>query len=466
MVSNGVLTRRFEDEEGKTAVYQWVVPRKQRKDILHHLHDGPLGAHLGENKTLQKLKERFYWPGHTADVREWCRLCEPCAQRKTPNPKPRAPLVSIQAGHPMQLVATDIVGPFPESSLGNSYILVAADYFTRWVEAYPIPCQEASVVAKKLVDEMFCRFSPPEQLLSDQGRQFESQLLAEVCKLLGIQKSRTTPYHPQCDGLVERWNRTLLQSLATSVSDHPENWDEFVQKICMAYNTSVHPTTGFTPFFLMFGRQAKLPVDLMYGTPEPEALPPSQYAATLKAAMSEAYNKVRAKTARQLKHQSDVYNQKVHGKPYKVGDHVWVLFPQTPRGKSKKLYRPWSGPFVVVKKLSDVTYRVQEAKNRRRRLVIHFNRLKPYRGKVTNCQLPQRESQSSDVHTQDEEPKRHYFGSQLELADDESDTPILPAPSEHNADPENEPQGERLNINRRYPQRNRQPPNRFSQEYS
>ena len=103
----------------------------------------------------------------------------------------------------MQLVATDIVGPFPESSSGNFYILVAVDYFTRWVEAYPIPCQEASVVARKLVDEMFCCFSPPEQLLSDQGRQFESQLM-EVCKLLEIQKSRTTPYHPQCDGLVER----------------------------------------------------------------------------------------------------------------------------------------------------------------------------------------------------------------------------------------------------------------------
>ena len=190
----------------------------------------------------------------------------------------------------MQLVATDIVGPFSESSSGNSYILVAADYFTRWVEAYPIPCQEASVVARKLVDEMFCRFSPPEQLLSDQGRQFESQLMAEDCKLLGIQKSRTTPYHPQCDGLVERWNRALLQSLATSVTDHPENWEEFVKKICMAYNTSVHPTTGFTPFYLMFGRQAKLPVDLMYGTPEPEVVSPSQYAAMLNTAMSEAYN--------------------------------------------------------------------------------------------------------------------------------------------------------------------------------
>ena len=131
-----------------------------------------------------------------------------------------------------------------------------------------------------------------------------------------------------------------------------------------------------------------------------------------------------------------------------------------------RLYRPWNGPFVVVKKLSDITYSVQEVKNRRRRLVIHFNRLKPYRGNVTNCQLPQRESQASDLHTQGEEPKRHYFGSQLELADDESNPPTLPAPSEPNAGRAPEPQRELPNVNRRYPQRTRQPPNRFGQEYS
>ena len=185
VVSSGVLTHWFE-EDGGNILYQWVVPKKQRNDILHHLHNGPLGAHLGENKTHQKLRERFYWPGHTADVKEWCRSCKLCGQRKMPNPKHRAPLVNVQAGYPMQMVATDILGPLPEFSSGNSYILVAADYFTRWVEAYPILSQEAVVVARKLLNEMFCRFSPPEQLHSDQGRQFESQLLAEVCKLLGI----------------------------------------------------------------------------------------------------------------------------------------------------------------------------------------------------------------------------------------------------------------------------------------
>ena len=132
----------------------------------------------------------------------------------------------------------------------------------------------------------------------------------------------------------------------------------------MAYNTSVLPTTGFMPFYLMFGRQAKLPVELMYGAPETETMPPSQYAMTLKASLGEAYAKVRERTARQLERQKELYNQRVHGNPFKAGDHVWVLFPQVPRGKSRKLYRPWSGPFVVVKKLSDVTYRVQEINNR------------------------------------------------------------------------------------------------------
>lgn len=103
----------------------------------------------------------------------------------------------------MQLVAVDIMGPFPESKEGTSYIMVVADYFTRWMEAYPIPNQEESTVAQRLADEFFFQFSPPEQLHSDQGQQFESTLTAEVCRILGIAKSRTIPYHPQLDGLVE-----------------------------------------------------------------------------------------------------------------------------------------------------------------------------------------------------------------------------------------------------------------------
>ena len=130
-----------------------MVPDSLRQEVLSDLHEGAIGGHLGTDTTLGRLKERVYWPGHYNDVREWCRNCAVCASRKSPAANPRAPLEPIFTSYPLQLVAVDIVGPFPESESGNSYILVVADYFTRYTEAYPIPNQEATTMSNKLVDE-------------------------------------------------------------------------------------------------------------------------------------------------------------------------------------------------------------------------------------------------------------------------------------------------------------------------
>ena len=138
-VSDGGLCRLFETPAGSPPVAQIVVPEALRNEVLYDLHEGALGGHLGVDKTLGRLKERFYWPGHHDDVRDWCQKCGSCASRKNPAPKVRAPLQSIETGYPLQLVAMDIVGPFPESPAGNTHILVVADYFTRWMEAYAIP---------------------------------------------------------------------------------------------------------------------------------------------------------------------------------------------------------------------------------------------------------------------------------------------------------------------------------------
>ena len=257
VVDDGVLKRRYEDNPGHTTWQQLVVLPTLREEVLRELHSGALEGHLGEEKTLLKVKERFYWPGMHRNVKDWCKTCEACVTRKTAPKKNHAPLQTIKTGFPMAIVAVDIMGPLPESESGNKYVLVAGDYFTKWMEAYAIPDQEAVTVAQKLINEMFCRFSPPQQLHSDQGRQFESKLLYEVCNLLGIRKTKTTPYyHPQCDGLVERFNRTLLDMLATTTRENPFDWENQLRKVCMAYNTSVHSSTGFTPFYLMFGRQA------------------------------------------------------------------------------------------------------------------------------------------------------------------------------------------------------------------
>ncbi|KAL5505635.1 hypothetical protein EMCRGX_G007099 [Ephydatia muelleri] len=331
-LQNGILWRQFLTGDN-TIRHQHIVPQALRDQVLDHLHGGIGGGHLGEEKTWAKLQERFYWPGQFLDVRNWCQSCSACTTRKTPAPKRRAPLGTITAGYPMQIVAVDILGPLPRTEKGNSYVLAATDYYTRWVEAYAIPDQGASTVAQKLVDELFCRFSPPEQLHSDQGRQFESDLVAEVCKLLKICKTRTTPYHPQGDGLVERFNRTLLDMLATTLKEQPTDWEDHLRKVCLAYNSSIQSTTGYTPFFLMFGRNVCLPVDLMYGTGKPDVVTYGEYATRLKKSIEAAYLRVRENVSKKHECQKQFYDRKCHGDPFEEGDLVWLHSPVVPRGK-------------------------------------------------------------------------------------------------------------------------------------
>lgn len=444
-VEKGVLWRRYEDVSGTSTWLQLVVPQSLREEILQNLHAGTLGGHLGAEKTLAKVKERFYWPGVQEDVSNWCRTCEACATRKTAPQKGRAPLQTVKAGYPMQVVAVDIMGPLPESQSGNSYVLVAGDYFTKWMEVYAIPNQEAMTVARKLTDEMFCRFSPPDQLHSDQGKQFESELLKEICKLLQIRKTRTTPYHPQCDGLVERFNRTLLSMLATTTKNHPFDWEDQLSKVCFAYNSSVHSSTGYTPFFLMFGRQAKLPIDIVYGTGENSELPASDYAVHLKKGLEEAYCTVREKLSASHEHRKTHYDKRIHGRPFKDGELVWLHSTVVPRGKSRKLHHPWTGPFKVMEQLSECDYRIRGLGRKRKIHVVHFNRLKLCAPGMRFEYDPEVSSDDSEEAPSPITPGR--FGADMELV--EMDQEANPMDFQEPTEP-------------RYPRRDRQPPNRYA----
>ena len=211
----------------------------------------------------------------------------------------------------------DIMGPFPKNQHGNCYILVAEDYFTKWLEVWAIPNQEAKTVAQKLLEEMFLRFSLLDRLHSDQGRQFEGKLIEELCKLLQVEKTHTTPYHPQGNGLVERANRTILNMLATVVKDH-RDWESHLRATCMAYNSSIQSTTGQLPFFLMFGRRARIPVDLLCGTGDAEKdVSVNSYVAQQSRILEAAYRQVQNRMGLQQDRQKEVYDRRRHG-----ADHI------------------------------------------------------------------------------------------------------------------------------------------------
>ena len=325
---------------------------------------------------LEKARERFHWPKMHADVKQWCQRCAECYKRKSMK-KNRAPLQPVETGFPFERVAMDIMGPLPKTGRGNKYILVVSDYFTKWPEAFPLPDQSATTVARVLINEIFSRFGMPYILHSDQGTNFDSTVIKEICIILEIKKTRTTAYHPQCDGAVERFNRTLQDLISLNVHNAKDNWDIRLGVVLMAYRSSVQTTTGFTPHYLMFGREMRIPVDIMFGPPPIESPTRLQTVTDLRDTLRYVYNEVRINVSEAQRRQKDYYDRLTTGERFKPLQRVWLFTPPTAKDQPAKFYKPWSGPWTVVSRLSDVNYRIQDSTTAKRK-IVHFNRLKLY----------------------------------------------------------------------------------------
>ena len=373
------LCRRWESESGDRVTYQIVLPESLRETALKAHHNHTTASHRGVNKTLGSLRRRYYWPGLTSQTYRWVTRCHDCRAKKTCGRKRRAPLKQYVVGAPLERIAMDILGPLPLTTRGNRYVLVVTDYFTKWTESYAIPDQSATSVAEKLVSEFICRFGVPRQLHSDQGTNFESKVMAEVCKLLNIEKTRTTPLHPQSDGQVERYNRTLIEMLRGKLKDSQGDWDLQLPTCMMAYRSSVHESTGSTPNELMLGREIEVPLDVLTELSPDTSTPVSDYAQALKRRLAMAHEFARQNLKKTAVRQKRNYDKKMAGKPFQVGDSVWLHQVRRKKGRNPKLDCPWEGPYLVTAVLSDVVYRIQRTQ-RARPKVVHSDRLKPYLG--------------------------------------------------------------------------------------
>lgn len=380
VISNsGILCRRFCNNANGQTHLQIIVPRELRQEIAAELHKGLNGGHLGTRRAESQLQKRFYWPGWASDVRLAKRLCDQCGKYQKPRPQRQGGLQTMVVGEPWERIGVDITGPHPRSSNGHVYILTVIDHFTKWVELFPMRDQEAATVAKLLVDRVICVHGCPIQILTDQGANFESELFRELCKRLNIDKIRTTAYRPQTNGNIERFHATMHGMFAKWVSDNQRDWDQKLAAIAFAYNTSQQESTQFTPFFLQYGREARIPADLVYGLP-PDAnhqtntsLP--EFVLQQRDTLHDAFALARQHLGASAERRKRQYDMRTRPREFHVGTWVWCLVPRLRSGRYRKWQSPYHGPFLVIKQLGPLNYLIQRTA-RSKPWTVHVDKLK------------------------------------------------------------------------------------------
>jgi len=346
---------------------------KEKQTILYEYHDTPIGGHQGIERTIKRIKLLHDWPNLAKDVEKYIKKCTLC-QRNKLSRKIKMPLVLTDTpDKPFKKCALDIVGPLPISNNGNKYLLTFQDNLTKFSKAIPIANQEANTVAKEFATKIICEYGIPEIILTDQGTNFVSDIFKNTCKLLKISKIQTTAYHPQSNGALERSHRTLVEYIRHFINDEQSDWDEWVPYAMFAYNTTPHTATGFTPFELVYGRQAELPTTLSKAPAMHYNI--EDYAQELKERIRAANKIARENVKIEKEKAKKQYDKRTHIAKFRVGDQVLLYDETVRRGRAKKLEALWIGPYVIIKKLSDVTYAVKKG---RRTMQVHANRIKHY----------------------------------------------------------------------------------------
>ncbi|GFU78584.1 transposon Tf2-6 polyprotein [Trichonephila clavipes] len=374
---DGILCRKNFDPDGK--LWLPVIPKHLRADILRHFHDAPTAGHLGFAKTYDRIRKRFYWPGMYRNVVRYVMHCRECQRRKSVPQRPPGRLVPIPpAIAPFHRIGIDLLGRFPKSAHGNKWIIVCTDYSTRYAITKALPTAE---IAKFLLEEIVLRHGAPRVIITDRGAVFRSRLVSSLVDLCNIDHRFTTAYHPQTNGLTERFNKTLADMLSMYVDVEQKNWDEILPFVTFAYNTAKEETTGFTPFYLLHGREAETTLDTM--------LPfcPNDFddnnITKIAARAEESRQLARVHTLRAQDKDRRRYDSKHQMVSYAPGDLVWVYTP-------------------VLRRLSAVTYAVQDfdpaSRKRKLREVVHVLRMKPYH------------DPAEQIETEDIPPKESYKG--------------------------------------------------------
>ncbi|OWY97202.1 polyprotein [Phytophthora megakarya] len=378
-VKNGILMRRVHLRAragpARTTLVP-VIPLPFIETVLHYCHADLLSSHSGTTKTIDKVRKHAYWHGWKRGVVEYVRACHVCGSGKGYRPwknglMQRMPVQDLSG--PFPLVVVDVIGPLVTTPHGNKYILVFADYFTLWVEAFPVKKLDTITFVNLMVDEVVSRHGVPERLLSDRGPNFISNLAMSFYQTLGIKKLFGAAYHPQTQGLVERFNGTLLGMLRMFC--------------CSLTVLRITKRWGDSPFFNLYRRDPILPLDLAFlnASPEWKSNEVAAYRRKLFLSMRDSRRMVQ----RQLLKAQSRHERRLEGQEavtFAEGDAVWIYqYFRAKRGerKTKKLAFSWHGPYRVVGRLGENAYRIAIPTHPDRVVTVNVNRMKKFKGRMS-----------------------------------------------------------------------------------
>ena len=363
--------------DGKTKKLKPCVPEKLQDYIIRSIHQ--IG-HPGIGHTYLKVHDRFYFPDMMKQVELHVKTCEPCQKKVGAPGLQKHTHHPVAVGAPGQKWSIDIVGPFEEDEDGYKYILSAKDSFTRLFEATPLKDMTAITVAKALENMIFARYGFPEEIHSDNARNLSGEVVNEVCRMLNIRKVTGSVYSPKSNP-VERSHRDLGNHLRGMMEMTGKSWTECLPATLLAMRTSKCESTSFSPFFLTYLRECKLPIDIMTEEEPYRKMGAIPYANELYSRMRAAF-KIAAETQKAtLMKTRQSYNQQHDPEDFESGRLVWLFTPRTELGKSKKLHSRWSGPWRIQNVLSDVLGRIVthgDWNNKTLNVIVTLDRLKPY----------------------------------------------------------------------------------------
>ncbi|XP_072030629.1 uncharacterized protein [Amphiura filiformis] len=380
-MKKNIMYRKWTSQKNASEFHQVLVPKQCRKDIMQLGHDVPIAGHMGINKTRERILASFFWPGVFKDIADYCKTCNICQKTAQIRPTNKAPLQPMPIiTKPFKRIGMDILGPLQMTTSKKRYILVIVDYATRFPVAVPLSNIRSSTIAEEL-SNLFCFVGIPDELISDQASDFKSKLIEQVCELMSITHLFSTPYHPETNGLVERFNGTLKSMLKTLTPDQFKTWDKYVPYFCFAYREVPQSSTGFSPFELLYPYPVRGPLEIVkqaWTNQDPDEMGIVKYVADMRSRLADMMLSVHSNMNDAQVKQKTWYDQKARLRTFESGQQVLVLLPS----EASKVAAEWQGPYVVTKKISDHNYEITMGKKNK---ILHVNLLAPYHERKAAC---------------------------------------------------------------------------------